>query len=91
MLRMVLSGLHQPVPPPVPVRKLPAGTDTYLNPYNAADIASILMSCVEVGIGNTDTDHFGIPCDSAQDLTPISDTVSSPRIKRDQHCAGCVC
>ena len=56
----------------------PSGTDTYLNPYNAADIASgdLMMSCVEVGIGNTDTGSLRYTVSIlAQDLTPISETV----------------
>lgn len=56
----------------------PSGTDTYLNPYNAADIASgdLMMSCVEVGIANTDTGSLRYTVSIlAQDLTPLSETV----------------
>ena len=56
----------------------PSGTDTYLNPYNAADIASgdLMMSCVEVGIGNTDTGALRYTVSVlAEDLTPLSETV----------------
>lgn len=57
----------------------PTGTDTYLNPYNAADIASgdLMMSCVEVGIGSGDPSgslRFTVSV-LAQDLTPLSETV----------------
>ena len=56
----------------------PSGLDTYLNPYNAADIASgdLMMSCVEVGIGNLDTGslRYGVSI-LAQDLTPLSESV----------------
>ena len=56
----------------------PSGVDTYLNPYNASDIASgdLMMSCVEVGIGNTDTGALRYTVSVlAEDLTPLSETV----------------
>ena len=56
----------------------PSGVDTYLNPYNASDIASgdLMMSCVEVGIGNTDTGSLRYTVSVlAEDLTPLSETV----------------